>query len=123
MSKKLFILGGILVLVLALAFTSVYAKGETPKATKTTTTTTSAANVFAVCGCGKVFTPDSKTEYLTIEGKKYACCSHACHEQATAVAAKDAAGTAKMMEEKTAMAMEKLSPKTTATTTTEAAPK
>jgi hypothetical protein len=52
------------------------------------------ANTVAVCGCGKVFTPDEKTEHVTSGGKSYACCSHACHE----MAAKDPAGSAKMTE-------------------------
>lgn len=124
MSKKLFILGGILILALALISSQAFAKGEATKTTvaKPTATKTPAANVFAVCGCGKVFTPNASTEYIKIGDKSYACCSHECHEQAVAMAAKDPAGTAKMMNEKTAMAMEKLSPKT-ATTTTETAPK
>ncbi len=124
MSKKLFILGGILVLALALVFSQAFAKGETAKTTtaKPTATKTQAANVFAVCGCGKVFTPNANTEYVKVGDKSYACCSHECHEQAVAMVVKDPVGTAKMMNEKTAQALEKLSPKT-ATTTTEAAPK
>ncbi|MBI3872414.1 MAG: hypothetical protein HY304_04980 [candidate division Zixibacteria bacterium] len=55
---------------------------------------TKAANSVAVCGCGKVFTPDGKTEYVTANGKSYACCSHACHE----MGAKDPVGAAKMSE-------------------------
>lgn len=51
-----------------------------------------ADNTVAVCGCGKVFTPDAKTEYLSADGQNLACCSHACHE----TAAKDPAAAAKM---------------------------
>ncbi|MEW5701835.1 MAG: hypothetical protein AB1792_06360 [Candidatus Zixiibacteriota bacterium] len=57
-----------------------------------------AANSVAVCGCGKVFTPDDKTEYVTANGKYYACCSHTCHE----MAAKDPAAAARMAEAATA---------------------
>lgn len=124
MSKKLFILGGILILALALGLSQAFAKGETAKTStaKSTVTKTQAANVFAVCGCGKVFTPDANTEYVKAGDKSYACCSHECHEAAVAMVAKDPVAAAKMMNEKTAQAMEKLSTKT-ATTTTEAAPK
>jgi len=120
MSKKLFIISGMLVLALALIFGSALAtpSGTTKTSTPTTKAPTPVANVFAVCGCGKVFTPDNTTMYLTYEGKKYACCTKACHEYAS----KDPASCAKMSNEKVAQAVEKLSPKT-ATTTTEAAPK
>jgi hypothetical protein len=43
----------------------------------------SAANTLAVCGCGMVFTPDAKTEYITAGDNSYACCSHKCHEMAS----------------------------------------
>ena len=127
MNRKVFLVGGVLILALALVFSFALASGTktqtAAKATKATTpATTPAANVFAVCGCGKVFTPDAHTEYMTVNGKKFACCSHECHEAVTAMVAKDPAGTAKMMQEKTAMTLEKLSPKTTSTTT-ESAPK
>ena len=52
------------------------------------------ANTVAVCGCGKVFVPDEKTEYITFNGKQYACCTHMCHE----MAAKDPAASAKLAE-------------------------
>ncbi len=40
------------------------------------------ANDIAVCACGKIFVPDATTEYLSANGKQYACCTHACHEMA-----------------------------------------
>ena len=73
MSKKLFILAGVLILALALAGSSL---ASPPKAEKP------AANTLAVCGCGKVFVPDEKTEYLMHEGMTYACCTQECHEYA-----------------------------------------
>ena len=42
-----------------------------------------AANTLAVCGCGMVFTPDAKTEYITAGDKSYACCGHKCYEMAS----------------------------------------
>lgn len=48
----------------------------------------------AVCACGKQFTIDETTEYLSHDGKSYACCSHACH----AMAAKDIPGSVKAVE-------------------------
>ncbi len=39
-------------------------------------------NLVAVCGCGKVFTVSASTQYLTVGGKQYACCSKTCHEMA-----------------------------------------
>lgn len=92
MSKKLFILAGVLILALALAGSSL---ASPPKAEKP------AANTLAVCGCGKVFVPDEKTEYLSAGGKQYACCSHECHEMASQMAAKDPAAAAKQAEQKT----------------------
>jgi|GEM_PF-339306 len=53
-----------------------------------------AANTLAVCGCGKVFVPDDKTEYLSYGGKQYACCSHECHVMAAA----DPANAVKMWQ-------------------------
>jgi YHS domain-containing protein len=52
----------------------------------------------ALCGCGKKFTVDETTEYLSYGGKSYACCSHACHE----MAAKDPAAAAKATQEQLA---------------------
>lgn len=52
------------------------------------------ANTMAVCGCGMVFAPDSTTKYIEHEGHKYACCTEGCH----AMASKDPAATAKMMQ-------------------------
>jgi len=52
----------------------------------------------AVCGCGKQFTIDETTEYLSYDGKSYACCSHGCHE----MAAKDIPGTVKAVEKQLA---------------------
>lgn len=37
-------------------------------------------NMVAVCGCGKVFTVDGSTLFMTVDGKRYACCSQKCHE-------------------------------------------
>jgi len=37
----------------------------------------------ALCGCGKRFTIDETTEYLTHDGKSYACCTHECHLMAS----------------------------------------
>ena len=65
----------------------------------------SAANTLAVCACGKVFVPDANTPYLATGGKQYACCGKACHD----MAAKDAAGSAKMAEQVTAQIMGQLS--------------
>ncbi len=121
MNKKVFLLGVMMILALALVFSTAWAS-DTKTAAKTQKAPTLAANFVAVCGCGKVFVPNEKTEYMTVNGKKYACCSHECHEAAVAMAQKDPAGTAKMMELKMAETMEKMSPKTTSTTT-EAAPK
>lgn len=45
-------------------------------------TETRADNTMAVCGCGKVFVPNERTEYLKVGGKSYACCSHECHVEA-----------------------------------------
>jgi AhpD family alkylhydroperoxidase len=53
-----------------------------------------AANTLAVCGCGKMFVPDAKTEYLSYGGKQYACCSHECHLSA----GKNPAEAAKMWQ-------------------------
>jgi AhpD family alkylhydroperoxidase len=55
---------------------------------------TKAANTMAVCGCGKVFVPDAKTEFLSYGGKQYACCSHECHLSA----GKNPAEAAKMWQ-------------------------
>jgi AhpD family alkylhydroperoxidase len=51
-----------------------------------------AANSVAVCGCGKVFVPNSTTEYFTYNDRQYACCSHECHLKAEA----DPSGAARM---------------------------
>lgn len=53
------------------------------------------ANEVAVCGCGKVFVPNSSTSYVTYEGKDYACCSEECHKKAV----ENPAGAAKAAEE------------------------
>lgn len=45
----------------------------------------------AMCGCGKGFMIDETTQYLTVDGAHYACCTKACHE----MAAKDPAKAAK----------------------------
>jgi YHS domain-containing protein len=55
------------------------------------------ANSLAVCGCGKVFRPDAKTEYISYGGKQYACCSHECHEMAMKAPADAAAMSEKQM--------------------------
>jgi len=95
MSKKLLILAGVLLLALTVA-----ALASPPsKAEK------SAANTLAVCGCGKVFVPNEKTEYVSYGGKQYACCTHQCHEMAM----KDPAACAKMSEQNTAQTMNQLS--------------
>jgi YHS domain-containing protein len=65
---------------------------------------TPAANTIAICGCGKVFTPDAKTEYLSYGGKQYACCSHECHEMAM----KDPAAAAAMADKRIAQTVEEL---------------
>jgi len=64
-----------------------------------------AANTLAVCACGKIFVPDAGTPYLTVGDKQYACCSKACYD----LAAKDAAGSAKMAEQVTAHILGQLS--------------
>lgn len=62
-------------------------------------------NAFAVCACGKVFTPDSNTKYIENMGTKYACCSDACHEMAM----KDPAATARKATEQTGRVLTQLS--------------
>jgi len=57
-----------------------------------------AANVVAVCACGKVFTPTAETKYITVNGKQYACCSDECHKKGMA----DPAAAAKAADENTA---------------------
>jgi AhpD family alkylhydroperoxidase len=52
------------------------------------------ANTVAVCGCGKVFVPNAKTEYFSYGGKQYACCSPECHLKAEA----DPANAVKMWQ-------------------------
>jgi YHS domain-containing protein len=37
----------------------------------------------AMCGCGKGFMIDETTQYLSLDGESYACCSKACHEMAS----------------------------------------
>ena len=94
MSKKLLIFAGVLLLALTVA-----ALASPPsKAEKT------AANTLAVCGCGKVFTQDASTLYLTYEGKQYACCSKGCHDMAS----KDPKGAAQMAQKATADRMHQL---------------
>ena len=56
-----------------------------------------AGNTMAVCGCGKVFTPNADTEFITHEGVSYACCSEDCHMMAS----KKPAMAAKMAKAKT----------------------
>ena len=56
-----------------------------------------AGNTIAVCGCGKVFTPNADTEYITHEGVRYASCGEGCHKMASENPAK----AAKMAEVKT----------------------
>lgn len=97
MSKKFVLIGGLLVLALSLAAMQAWA--SPPKAEKP------AANYLAVCGCGKVFVPNSRTEFISYGGKQYACCTHECHE----MAAKDPAAAAKMSDQMTAQTMSQLS--------------
>ena len=95
MSKKLLILAGVLLLALTVAaLASPPSKAEMP-----------AANTLAVCGCGMVFVPNEKTEYVSYGGKQYACCTHQCHEMAM----KDPAACAKMSEQNTAQTVNQLS--------------
>ena len=94
MSKKLLILAGVLLLALSVAALA----SPPPKAEKP------AANTLAVCGCGMVFVPDEKTEYVSFGGKQYACCTHECHEMAM----KDPAACAKMSEQNTAQTVNQL---------------
>jgi YHS domain-containing protein len=94
MSKRIILLAGVLILALTIsALASPPAKAEK-----------SAANTLAVCGCGKVFVPNEKTEYISFGGKQYACCTHECHE----MAAKDPAAAAKMSEQAMADRMHQL---------------
>jgi len=58
-------------------------------------------NTIAVCGCGKVFTPNADTEFITHEGVSYACCSEDCHMMAS----KNPAMAAKMAKAKTEEAL------------------
>ncbi len=90
-----------LVAALAAGSPSATSKASMPK---THAANVLAANSLAVCACGKVFTPDAKTEYLSYGGKEYACCSHACHE----MAAKDPAGAAAMADKRMAQTVEEL---------------
>ena len=106
MSKKLFI-GLFVILALCLSQTAMVAAADTkaPAAAKAEQAKAPmhhrAANMVAVCGCGKVFTPNASTKYVEYEGKSYACCSDPCHE----MAAKDPAAAAKMAEEHMAKMM------------------
>ncbi len=109
MSKKLFI-GLLMVMAFCLvqiapamaADQAAAPKAEKKEAAaKTKHTGGMAANVVAVCACGKVFTPTAETKYLTVDGKKYACCSDGCHEMGM----KDPAKAAKMAEENMAKVM------------------
>jgi hypothetical protein len=102
MSKKVLI-GLVVVLALCLSQTTLVsaadsktpaAKGEKTEIAKTPMHH-KAANMVAVCGCGKVFSPTASTKYVEHNGKSYACCSDACHEAAM----KDPAGTAKAVED------------------------
>jgi YHS domain-containing protein len=95
MSKKLFLIGLVLIVML-LAVTAL--------ASDQSKTFKPAANTLAVCGCGKAFMPNEKTEYVSYNGKDYACCTHQCHE----MAAKDPASCAKMSEKMTAQKMAQL---------------
>jgi len=90
-SKRAAITGVVLAMILAIV---AVAPGMASPTTKT-------ANSVAVCGCGMVFVPDATTEYLTYNGKQYACCTHACHE----MGAKDVAASAKMADEMLAKIM------------------
>jgi YHS domain-containing protein len=95
MHQKLFILG---LVTLAMLLTVTATASDQSKASK------SAANTLAVCGCGKALMPNEKTEYVSYNGKDYACCTHQCHE----MAAKDPASCAKMSEQMTAQKMAQL---------------
>src|SRR4030066_916216 len=95
MYKRVILLAGVLFLALTIsALASPPAKAEK-----------SAANTLAVCGCGMVFVPNEKTEYVSYGGKQYACCTHQCHEMAM----KDPAACAKMSEQNTAQTVNQLS--------------
>jgi heterodisulfide reductase subunit B len=89
MYKKL----SVIVMVMALAMIVASAALASP-----------AANTVAVCGCGKVFTPDANTKYFEQGGKSYACCTDACHQMAS----KDPAAAAAMSEKLTAAKMNQL---------------
>lgn len=97
MLRKVFLLGVVSVLALSVVLPNAVAKE--PKAQ------TTAANYLAVCGCGKVFVPSATTKYVTYQGKRYACCTDACHEMAS----KDPAAAAKMSEKMTAQTLAQLS--------------
>jgi hypothetical protein len=105
----------------AFAQTSTKPAATTPKVSSTTTAKTTpakkegtpkthsatmASNEIAICGCGKAFVPDANTQYLEVNGKKYACCSDGCHKMALA----DPAASAKMADENMAKAMTALAP-------------
>lgn len=94
MSNKFLIFAGVLILALAVSVLA------SPPAK----TASSAANALAVCGCGKVFVSDEKTEYVSYGGKQYACCTPQCHEMAM----KDPATCAKMSEQAMADRMQQL---------------
>jgi hypothetical protein len=120
--KRTVVIGTALAVLVAMGPLSAFAQG-TKKTEKTATTAakttehpkmhtmvaSSAANTFAVCGCGKVFVPDANTKYIEVNGKKYACCSDGCH----AMALKDPAGAAKMADENMAKVMTELNPPAT----------
>ena len=78
-------------------FDAVLAKMMAPKPTLAVVNVASSTDkgIKAVCGCGKEFTINQQTEYLTYNGKVLACCTPECH----AMAAKDPAAAAKQFEE------------------------
>lgn len=112
MSKKL-ILGLLMVMAFCLvqiapAMAAEQAAQTAPKAEKKEAAAKAkhmgspmAANTVAVCACGKVFVPNAETKYITVEGKKYACCSDPCHEMGV----KDPAKAAKMADDNMAKLM------------------
>jgi YHS domain-containing protein len=89
-ANRLTCVAGSLLLALALSFPATAADTAKVAANQV-------ANDIAVCGCGKIFAPDATTEYISYNGKQYACCTHACHEMAM----KDAAASAKLSEDQT----------------------
>ena len=101
MSKKVLILFALATLAMVAVGTVYAVPGKSSGKTWT-------ANTIAVCGCGKVFVPNSETQYLTVNGKQYACCTQTCHAKASAMAAKDPAGFTKHAETVTAQNIARL---------------